>query len=74
MEAFILTAGQLALALAGIASCVALVCIIAGMLRWLVRTVRSMGALPGHRRPVDSHSVERPSVIGGAVRGGARKW
>jgi hypothetical protein len=71
----ILTAGQLALALAGIASCIALLCIIVGMLRWLVRTVRAMGALPGDRRPSTYYprSVDR-TVIGGGVRGSARKW
>jgi uncharacterized iron-regulated membrane protein len=61
MEEVILTAGQAALALAGIASCLALVCIIIGMLRWIVRTVRAMGSLD---RPVD-----RPTI--GA---GMRKW
>lgn len=57
----ILTAGQLALALCGIASCMALVCIIFAMLRWIVRTVRAMGSLD---RPPD-----RPTV-----GGGLRKW
>jgi hypothetical protein len=61
MEAFILTAGQLALALAGVASCIALVCIIVGMLRWIVRVLRSLSTLD---RPVD-----RP-----AVGGGLRRW
>ncbi len=45
MESFILTAGQLALALAGVASCIALLCIIAAMLRWLVRVARSLSTL-----------------------------
>jgi hypothetical protein len=54
MEAFILTTGQLALALAGIASCVALLCIIAAMLRWLFRVVRSTVLLgdPTDRPPI----------------------
>jgi hypothetical protein len=45
MESFILTAGQLALALAGIASCVALLCIIASMLAFIVRKLRSLSTL-----------------------------
>jgi hypothetical protein len=61
MEAFILTAGQLALALAGVASCIALVCIIVGMLRWIVRVLRSLSTL--------DQPAERPTV-----GGGLRKW
>jgi hypothetical protein len=61
MESFILTAGQLALALAGIASCIGLVCIIVGMLRWIVRVLRSLSTMD---RPAD-----RPTV-----GGGLRKW
>lgn len=61
MEQFILTAGQLALALAGVASCVALVCIIVAMLRWIVRVAKSLQSMD---RPTD-----RPT-IGGSVR----KW
>jgi uncharacterized iron-regulated membrane protein len=61
VEQFILTAGQLALALAGVASCVGLVCIIVGMLRWILRVARSLKTLD---RPVD-----RPTV-----GGGLRKW
>jgi hypothetical protein len=61
MEQFILTAGQLALALAGIASCTGLVCIIVGMLRWLVRVAKSLQSID---RPAD-----RPPV-----GGGLRKW
>ena len=45
MESFILTAGQLALALAGVASCVALLCIIASMLAFIVRKLRSLSTL-----------------------------
>jgi hypothetical protein len=45
MEGFILTAGQLALALAGVASCMALVCIIAWMLAFIVRKLRSLSSL-----------------------------
>jgi hypothetical protein len=61
MEQFILTAGQLMLALAAIASCIALVCIIVAMLRWIVRVAKSMQEID---RPVD-----RPTV-----GGGVRKW
>jgi hypothetical protein len=61
VESFILTAGQLALALAGVASCMALVCIIMAMLRWIVRVLRSLATLDG---PAD-----RPTV-----GGGLRKW
>jgi hypothetical protein len=61
VEQFILTAGQLALALAGVASCIALVCIIVGMLRWLVRAAKSLQEIG---RP-----VQRPHV-----GGGVRKW
>jgi hypothetical protein len=61
MEQFILTAGQLALALAGVASCVALVCIIVGMLRWLVGVAKSLQEIG---RPAG-----RPTV-----GGGLRKW
>jgi hypothetical protein len=61
MEQFILTAGQLALALAGIASCIALVCIIVAMLRWIVRVAKSLQSMD---RPVDRQTVG----------GGLRKW
>jgi hypothetical protein len=61
MEAFILAAGQLALALAGVASCVALVCVIVGMLRWIVGVAKSLQEIG---RP-----VQRPPV-----GGGLRKW
>jgi hypothetical protein len=45
LNEIILTAGQLALALAGIASCIALVCIIVAMLRWIVRALKSLAEL-----------------------------
>jgi hypothetical protein len=61
MEGFILTAGQLALALAGVASCIALVCFIVGMLRWIVRVLRSLSTM--------DPPVDRPTV-----GGGLRKW
>jgi hypothetical protein len=61
MEQFILTAGQLMLALAAIASCIALVCMIVAMLRWIVRVAKSLQSMD---RPAD-----RPTV-----GGGLRKW
>jgi hypothetical protein len=61
MESFILAAGELALALAGVTSCIALVCIIVGMLRWIVRVLRSLSTL--------DQPAERPTV-----GGGLRKW
>jgi hypothetical protein len=61
MESFILTASQLMLALSAITVCVALVCMIVAMLRWLVRAAKSLQEIG---RP-----VERPPV-----GGGIRKW
>jgi hypothetical protein len=61
MEEFILTAGQLMLALAAVTVIVAMICAIFAMLRWLVRTLKAMGSLD---RPPER------STIGG----GLRKW
>jgi hypothetical protein len=61
VEQFILTAGQLMLALSAITVCVALVCMIFAMLRWIVRVARSWSTL--------DPPADRPTV-----GGGLRKW
>jgi hypothetical protein len=63
MEEFILTASQLMLALSAVTVCVALLCMIFAMLRWLVQVAKSLQSVGGR--------VERPTV---RVGGGLRKW
>jgi hypothetical protein len=68
MESFILTAGELALALAGVASCVALVCLIAWMVRWLFRVLASAHLALKSMSVLDD-PTDRPTI-----GGGVRKW
>jgi hypothetical protein len=66
MEEFILTAGQLMLALAAVASCMALVYVAVWLLVAIVRMVRRLG----------NPYRDRAAVIhrGGRLGGSARKW